>query len=69
MAYNNIKDEHDRALWQHDRAWNDMHEIGLTAGHDSPEYAEARKEVVELMDEVRRVARKPKPPQWKVLRG
>jgi hypothetical protein len=44
--------DHERALAQHDRAWHDMHGVGIEHGHDSVEFAEARRHVVILREEI-----------------
>lgn len=48
---------HDAALEQHDRRWYEMHRLGITDGHDSPAYAEARQSMLEAHREVKRAAR------------
>jgi hypothetical protein len=49
---------HEDALASHERAWNEMHEIGRTLGHDSPEYADARRAVVLLRGDITRAREK-----------
>lgn len=60
MSYSKPKNDraavrwHDEALANHQRAWDDMHEIGVTLGRDSSAYAEARDAVVLLRGDITR---------------
>lgn len=60
MSYSKPKNDrgavrwHDEALANHQRAWDDMHRIGVTLGHDSPEYGDARRTVVVLRGDITR---------------
>lgn len=60
MGYSKQKDnpravrEHDEALANHERAWDEMHEVGQEFGHDSDEYRDARRTVVLLRDDITR---------------
>ena len=49
---------HDRALEEHDRAWNQMHRVGLEEGRDSPTYRIMHAQTVAAAREVREASRR-----------
>ena len=49
---------HDETLANHQRAWDQMHNIGRELGHDSPEFEDARSTVVLLRDDITRARRR-----------
>lgn len=51
---------HQAALNQHNREWERMHEIGQRLGNDTPEYRQAREDMLAAYHRMVKLARRPR---------